>query len=76
MAKKYIGTVVSTKMNKTVTVLVERKFRHPIYKKVVRRHKKYLADNQKLTLKEGERVEIKETRPISKNKHFIVLRKL
>lgn len=76
MAKIFTGRVLSTKMNKTVVVRVERKFRHPLYKKVIRRHKKYMVDNQKLELKEGDLVKIKETRPISKNKHFKVVEKL
>lgn len=76
MAKLLTGTVVSAKTKKTVTVLVERKFRHPFYKKVIQRHKKYKADcDERLTLKVGDVVRIKETRPISKDKHFIVVEK-
>jgi small subunit ribosomal protein S17 len=76
MAKVLVGKIISTKMNKTVTVLVERKMRHPLYKKVITRHKKYKADNRELELNEGDWVEIKETRPISKDKHFKVIKKL
>jgi len=76
MAKTLIGKVISTKMQKTVVVKVERKFRHPLYEKVITRHKKYKAHNEDLKLKEGDVVKIVETRPISKDKHFRVLEKL
>ena len=76
MKKIFIGDVVSTKMQKTVVVRVERKFRHPLYKKVITRHKKLKAHNEKLELAVGDRVEIEETRPISKDKHFIVKEKI
>ncbi len=72
MKKSLIGQIVSTKMQKTVVVKVERKFRHPFYKKVIKRHKKYKAHNEKFDLREGDWVKIVETRPISKEKHFIV----
>jgi SSU ribosomal protein S17P len=76
MAKTLIGKVVSTKMQKTVVVKVERKFRHPLYEKVITRHKKYKAHNEEFKLKEGDMVKIIETRPISKDKHFKVAEKL
>jgi len=76
MAKTLIGKVVSTKMQKTVVVKVERKFRHPLYEKVITRHKKYKAHNEEFKLKEGDMVKIIETRPISKDKHFRVAEKL
>lgn len=76
MAKIITGKVVSKKMQKTVVVLVERKLRHPVYKKVIIRHKRYQAHNEKLELNEGDTVQIKETRPISKKKHFIVIKKV
>jgi len=76
MAKTLIGEVVSTKMKKTVVVKVERKFRHPLYEKVISRNKKYKAHNEDLKLKEGDIVKIIETRPRSKDKHFIVLENL
>lgn len=76
MRKKFTGKVVSTKMQKTVVVEVERKFQHPIYKKVITKHKKYKAHNENFNLKEGDMVLIEETRPISKEKHFIVVKKL
>lgn len=76
MKKTLIGQVVSNKMNKTVVVKVERKLIHPKYKKVIIRHKNYKAHNEKLKLEMGDLVEIGETRPISKDKHFIVVKKL
>lgn len=76
MAKIITGKVVSTKMQKTVVVRIERKFKHPLYKKTVIRHKRYKAHNEKFELKEGDTVKIKESRPISKDKHFIVLEKI
>jgi len=76
MAKALIGKVVSTKMQKTVVVKVERKFRHPLYEKVITRHKKYKAHNEEFKLKEGDMVKIIEMRPISKDKHFKVAEKL
>lgn len=67
------GTVISTKMHKTVTVNVERTISHPRYKKVVRRGKKYYAHSEKEDLKVGQRVRIQETRPLSKLKRWIVV---
>ncbi len=76
MAKIFIGTVVSTKMQKTVVVKVERKFQHSLYKKIITRNKKYKVHNDDLKLKEGDKVKIKETRPLSKEKHFRVINKI
>lgn len=76
MAKTFIGKIVSAKMDKTVIVSIERKLRHPLYKKIINRRKKIKAHNQNLKLQEGDMVEIKETRPISKDKHFIVVNKI
>ncbi len=67
------GIVVSAKMDKTVTVNVERTMAHPRYKKVVKRSKKYYAHNEKSDLKAGQRVRIQETRPLSKLKRWIVV---
>jgi small subunit ribosomal protein S17 len=68
-----VGTVVSDKTNKTVTVLVERKVRHPLYGKIIRRSKKYHAHDEGNEFKTGEKVRIEETRPISKTKSWKVL---
>ncbi|HLO65071.1 MAG TPA: 30S ribosomal protein S17 [Azonexus sp.] len=67
-----IGRVVSDKMDKTVTVLVERKVKHPMYGKVMVRSKKYHAHNDGNTAKAGDLVEIVETRPVSRTKTWAV----
>ncbi|MBL8418656.1 MAG: 30S ribosomal protein S17 [Dechloromonas sp.] len=67
-----IGRVVSDKMEKTVTVLVERKVKHPMYGKVMVRSKKYHAHNEGNTAKSGDLVEIVETRPVSRTKTWAV----
>ena len=71
-----IGTVVSDKTDKTVTVLVERKVKHPLYGKIIRRSKKYHAHDEKNEYREGDLVAIEETRPISKSKAWKVSRLL
>ncbi len=68
-----IGRVVSAKMQKTVSVLVEGKKTHPLYKKTYVWSKKYLVHDE-MGAKEGDVVSITETRPISKNKHFKVIK--
>jgi small subunit ribosomal protein S17 len=68
-----IGTVVSDKTDKTVTVLVERKVKHPLYGKIIRRSKKYHAHDEANEYKPGDIVRIEETRPISKTKTWAVL---
>lgn len=67
-----IGRVVSDKMDKTVTVLVERKVKHPMYGKVMVRSKKYHAHNDGNSAKAGDLVEIVETRPVSRTKTWAV----
>ena len=67
-----IGRVVSDKMDKTVTVLVERKVKHPMYGKVMVRSKRYHAHNDGNTAKAGDLVEIVETRPVSRTKTWAV----
>lgn len=62
------GVVQSDKMDKTVTVLVTRFFKHPVYKKYIRTHKKYMAHDEKNECRAGDVVQIVETRPISKRK--------
>lgn len=75
MPKKVLtGVVVSDKMQKTVTVLVERQFPHPLYGKVIKRSKKYLAHDPEEQYKVGDVVEIVEARPISKRKRWRVVR--
>ena len=67
------GTVVSDKNDKTVVVLVERRFTHPLFKKTVRRSKKYKAHDETNQYKVGDAVSIEETKPISKDKTWIVV---
>lgn len=76
MKKKFTGTVISNKMNKTVVVEVERRFPHPKYRKVITKHKKFKVHNETFELKVGDKVVIEETRPISKDKHFQVIKKI
>ena len=69
MSKRIMqGVVVSDKMDKTVVVNVERRTQHPLYKKFIRRSKKYVAHDEGNTYKEGDVVQIQECRPISKRK--------
>lgn len=67
------GVVVSNKMQKTVTVLVERTIRHPQFSKVITRGKKFYAHNEDSTIQVGQKVRIVETRPLSKLKRWRVL---
>ncbi len=71
--RSFRGTVVSAKMKDTVAVLVTRYVKHPKYKKYQVRSKKFLAHDAGNTRKEGEAVTIRETRPLSKRKHFEVV---
>jgi small subunit ribosomal protein S17 len=68
------GTVVSDKMNKTVTVLVERKVKHPLYGKIIRLSKKYHAHDENNEFHPGDIVVIEECRPISRTKTWNVSR--
>jgi len=68
-----VGTVISKKMKKTVTVLVKRQVRHPLYKKIMTRKKTFLAHDEYEKCKIGDVVKIVETRPISKRKRWRVL---
>lgn len=67
------GVVVSDKNDKTITVLVERKFKHPVYGKVLKKTKKYSAHDANNTFKTGDTVKIEESKPISKNKSWVVV---
>ncbi|UKS53885.1 30S ribosomal protein S17 [Mycoplasma feriruminatoris] len=69
-----IGKVVSDKMDKTITVLVETYKNHPIYKKRVKYSKKYKAHDENQVAQMGDKVEIMETRPLSKTKNFRLVR--
>lgn len=70
MPKILTGKVISAKMAKTVTVEVESRHPHPLYRKIVRKTKKYKVHNESLEVKTGDWVKILETRPLSKDKHF------
>ncbi len=65
-----VGVVSSSKMDKTVTVLIERKLKHPIYGKFVKKSRKFFVHDEKNECNEGDTVKITETRPISKNKSW------
>lgn len=67
------GTVVSNKADKTVTVVVERQVQHPIYKKIMRRSKKFAAHDPENRCQEGDTVRIRECRPLSKSKTWEVI---
>ena len=67
------GRVTSDKMAKTITVEVERRIMHPLYKKFIRRSKKYAAHDEANTCKVGDLVRIEECRPISKRKSWLVI---
>ena len=67
------GVVVSDKMDKTVVVRVERRVRHPLYKKIIRRSGKFTAHDAENKCKEGETVRIRECKPISKSKTWEVI---
>lgn len=67
------GVVTSDKMDKTVTVLVERRYMHPVYKKYLKKSDKFAAHDENNTFKTGDKVQIIECRPISKRKSWTVL---
>ena len=74
MPKKILtGIVISDKPNKTVTVLVERKYQHPVLKKIVKVKKKYNAHDENNKFKSGDKISIIESKPFSKNKKFQVM---
>ncbi len=75
-ARLVLGEVVSDKMDKTIVVKVSRALRHPLFGKVVRRHKKYHVHDENNVAKIGDMVEIKESRPLSKTKHMALVRVL
>ena len=71
--RRMVGVVVSDKMEKTIVVNVERSIRHPLYKKVLRRSKRYQAHDEIGAAKEGDTVEIIESKPISTRKRWALL---
>lgn len=74
--KKLQGTVQSLKNQQTATVLVTSRWQHPIYKKYVKRSKKYACHYQEMELALGDEVVIAETRPVSKTKRFKIVEKI
>jgi small subunit ribosomal protein S17 len=74
LKRTLVGTVVSDKMDKTVTVLIERRVRHPLYGKIIVRSNKYHAHDEANVAKTGDTAEIQEGRPISKTKAWTVTR--
>lgn len=74
LRKTMIGTVSSDKMDKTVVVEVKTSYRHPIYKKIVRNTYKLKAHDENNECKVGDEVEVMETRPLSKDKRYRVVR--
>jgi len=71
--KTYTGRIVSNKMEKTVVVAVTRHFQHPVYKKTVKKVSKFKAHDEKNECRIGDDVKIIETRPVSKDKRWLVL---
>ena len=70
LRKTRVGIVTSSKMDKSITVSIERKIQHPIYGKSVKRTKKFIAHDEENTCNEGDTVKIMETRPLSKRKKW------
>lgn len=70
LRKQRTGVVTSDKMDKTITISVERKIKHPIYGKYVKKSKKFTAHDEKNECNEGDTVKIMETRPLSKKKRW------
>src|SRR5258708_38548157 len=74
MSKRVLqGVVVGDACNKTVSVRVERRVMHPVYKKFITHSKKYAAHDEHNSYRTGDRVRIEESRPLSKSKHWVVL---
>ena len=70
LRKTRVGLVISSKMDKSITVSIERKIQHPIYGKSLKRSKKFVAHDEENTCNEGDTVKIMETRPLSKRKRW------
>ena len=76
LTKSRVGVVVGDKMDKTISVEVERTVLHPLYKKYIRKRSKFLAHDEKNQFKVGDKVRIAETRPLSKRKRWRVREKI
>ena len=70
LRKERIGVVTSAKMNKSIVVAIQRKVKHPLYKKFIKKTSKFFAHDEKNTCQSGDTVRIMETRPLSKNKNW------
>ena len=70
LRKERVGTVLSSKMDKSIVVAVERKFRHPVYGKFIKTTSKFMAHDEKNECNPGDTVKISETKPMSKNKKW------
>ena len=75
MNNTQLGKVTSIGMQKTVTVEVEHEFRHPLYRKAVKRHRKFAVHNEIAGLAVVDKVQIRETKLVSRRKHFVVVAK-
>ena len=75
-SKEYKGTVISTSMKDTVVVEVERQSRHPLYKKIMKHTKHFVAHNTDASIAVGDYVSVAECKPISKTKHFMLVGKV
>ena len=73
LRKELEGTVISNRMEKSVVVRVDRQVRHPLYQKIIQRSSKFMAHDEENKCRVGDRVVIRETRPISKNKCWRVV---
>lgn len=73
LRKERIGVVASNKMDKTIVVVIERRTKHPIYGKFVKKSTRFMAHDEKNECNIGDTVRIMETRPLSKNKHWRVV---
>jgi len=76
LGREFVGRVVSAKMTNTVIVSIERVVQHPLYKKPIRKRNRFAVHTTDSSIVKGMMVKIKETRPISKTKHFIVVEKI
>tara|TARA_Y100000996_G_C22018816_1_gene435852 strand:- start:213 stop:452 length:240 start_codon:yes stop_codon:yes gene_type:complete len=74
--KMHNGVVVSNKMDKSIVVKIERKIKHPIYKKTIKRSKKYIAHDEQNECQIGDLVQIAECRPLSKRKRFRLFKRV
>ena len=73
LRKTRVGTVVSDKMDKTVVVAIVDNVKHPLYKKIIKRTSKFKAHDENNSCREGDKVQIMETRPLSKDKNWRVV---